>query len=230
MSTGILTLVPTPINEQHVLEQTAWEQLQVATTRGAIIAVEEIKIARRRWLAWKLPRDYVDSFWAYNEHTAAEVAPRLLDKLLQGSDVFIMSDGGLPAFCDPGRRLVDLCHQHHVRVTSTPFCNSVALAVALSGFDHKSFYFAGFLSPKRERRQQELQQLLETSEMIVLMDTPYRLSALLTELEELIGPKRRQCFFAGDLNTRSERLLRGSIGHLKQELLGEKREFILIIQ
>ena len=47
-----------------------------------------------------------------------------------------MSDGGLPAFCDPGKELVAACHRNNVKVTSSPFQNSIVLALALSGFDH----------------------------------------------------------------------------------------------
>ena len=117
MKKGTLTLIPTPISETGALEPVAFELLLKASTTEAensLFVIEDLKPGRRRWLGFKLPRESIDSFVLYNEHTASTVSKELLAELLAGKNVFLMSDGGLPAFYDPGVELVDLCHKNKV--------------------------------------------------------------------------------------------------------------------
>ncbi len=228
---GILTLVPTPIDEVNPLEQVAFKQLKEAyelKKEKTIFAIEDIKAGRRRWIRWGLSRDIVNEFVLYNEHTYEKESVALLSYLKKGFDVFLMSDGGLPAFCDPGRKLVDLCHKSQVQVTSTPFPHSISLALALSGFSHKSFWFEGFLPAKKELRENRWKELLENEATLVLMDTPYRLVKTLEELKAFLK-RKRDIFLALDLNSGDEELLRGAPNQLIKKLKNKKREFVLII-
>ena len=228
---GILTLVPTPIDEVNPLEQVAFKKLEEAyelKKEKTIFAIEDLKAGRRRWIRWGLSRDIVNDFVLYNEHTFEKESEVLLGYLKEGYDVFLMSDGGLPAFCDPGRKLVDLCHKSQIRITSTPFPHSISLALALSGFSHKSFWFEGFLPAKKEFREKRWRELLENEATIVLMDTPYRLVKTLEEVKSFLK-KKRDIFLAMDLNSESEELLRGSPVQLIKKLKNKKSEFILII-
>ena len=193
-----------------------------------IFAIEDLKAGRRRWIRWGLSRDIVNDFVLYNEHTFEKESEVLLGYLKEGYDVFLMSDGGLPAFCDPGRKLVDLCHKSQIRITSTPFPHSISLALARSGFSHKSFWFEGFLPAKKEFREKRWRELLENEATLVLMDTPYRLVKTLEEVKSFLK-KKREIFLAMDLNSESEELLRGSPGQLIKKLKNKKSEFILII-
>ena len=151
----------------------------------------------------------------------------MIKELKAGKDIILMSDCGLPAFCDPGQLLVDLCHKNKVKVTATAFSNSIALAVALSGFPHARFIFEGFIPIKKPERSSALKRILKQPEMSILMDTPYRLVRVLEELE-LLGAKR-QIFVGLDLNKVDEQLYRGAISAIKEKLSNSKREFILII-
>jgi 16S rRNA (cytidine1402-2'-O)-methyltransferase len=227
---GILTLIPTPISEAGELEPVAFALLNNAATsarENSIFVIEDLKPGRRRWLQFKLPRDCVESFVLYNEHTASVVSKELLGQLQSGKNVFLMSDGGLPAFYDPGVELVRLCHQNHIRVTSTPFFNSVVLALALSGFNHKKFWFEGFLPLDGNDRITVLKNLLNAKHTSILMDTPYRLKRVLEELVEAGSSKK--IFVAMDLNNENEELRLGSASSLLSTITDFKREFVLII-
>jgi 16S rRNA (cytidine1402-2'-O)-methyltransferase len=153
------------------------------------------------------------------------------NELRGGKRAVILSDGGLPAFCDPGQRLVDACHETGVRVTATPFPNSIALALALSGFDHRSFHFAGFLPAQAEERKRSLDQLHATQKCtLVLMDTPYRMKALLQAVGESAF-KNRKVFLATGLNSPGEQLFRGKVKDILTSLQGlEKAEFVLVVE
>ncbi len=141
-----------------------------------------------------------------------------------------MSDAGLPAFCDPGQVLVDACHEGGLKVTSTPFPNSIALALALSGFSHARFYFAGFLPANSDERKRELERLAKMNDTIILMDTPYRMAAVLNDIAQGAGLKKRKCFLAMDLNGADELLVRGDCSEVNARVktMG-KREFIVVL-
>jgi 16S rRNA (cytidine1402-2'-O)-methyltransferase len=224
-----LILVPTPISDDLPLESVALSLLMRDSLKeNVIVLVEEHKVARQRWLKWGLPRETIEKFQLYNEHTSDKMKDEVMKELKLGKIVYLMSDCGLPAFCDPGQNLVDLCHKRGVKVTSTPFPNSIALAVALSGFSHQRFSFCGFVPVKEPDRGNWIKAELKRTETLVWMETPYRLKKLLEDLYAT-GTKR-EAFLAMDLGAPSEKLLRGSVQGLKGALFeGEKREFVLII-
>lgn len=231
MSAAKLVLVPTPIDEQNPLEGVAHALLLKAATEdraNSIFVIEDLKPGRKRWLSWKLPRDIVEDFVLFNEHTSRELAPQLVAQMKSGKSVYLMSDGGLPAFCDPGQDLVRLCHEKNIQVTSTPFQNSISLAVALSGIVHNQFLFAGFLPIKDPERAEAIDKIASNNITTIIMDTPYRLKKLLEELESKID-KKRIAFLAMDLNSETEELRYGTLHSIRARLTNYKREFILVL-
>src|SRR5690606_32539801 len=113
-----------------------------------------------------LPREAIEKFILYNEHTRDELAPKIISELQVGKKAYLMSDCGLPAFCDPGVALVRMCHEHNLKITSAPFSNSISLAMALSGIDHSRFIFEGFVAKGRER-DSELKRIMRQKEVSI---------------------------------------------------------------
>lgn len=224
---GILTLVPTPIDDISPLCSVAKEALLKAVENGDQIYIEEPKAARRRWLRFGLPREAIESFVVYNEHTREDQCQRAIRDLKSGKNIFLMSDCGLPAFCDPGVELVELCHSAKLRVTSMPFANSIALAVALSGIPHNKFIFEGFVSNKKPDRSKEIKRMAHQKEVTIIMDTPYRLKKLLEEFTEHCPD--REAFLGLELNKSTEKLIKGPISYINSHVENEKKEFILIL-
>lgn len=224
-----LILVPTPISDELPLETVALQKLNEDCLKDEVlILVEEHKVARQRWIKWGLPREAIDKFLLYNEHTSEKMKIEVMKELKKGKKVYLLSDCGLPAFCDPGQNLVDLCHKQKVKVSATPFPNSIALAVALSGFSHSRFHFCGFIPVKEPERSEWMKTELKRPETLIWMETPYRLKKMIEELGKL-NPKR-EIFIGLDLGSSSEKLLRGNADHLVKLISeGEKREFVLII-
>lgn len=223
-----LILVPTPISDDLPLESVALNLLKEECLKeNVVLLVEEHKVARQRWLKWGLPREAIEKFQLYNEHTSEKMKVEVMKELKAGKKVFLMSDCGLPAFCDPGQNLVDLCHKQRVKVTSTPFPNSIALAVALSGFSHSRFTFSGFVPVKEPERDQWIKAEMKRPETMVWMETPYRLVKLIEELAKTNS--KREIFLGMDLGSPTEKLLRGSPQALLKEVEGEKREFVLVL-
>ncbi len=224
-----LILVPTPLQDDLPLETVALLMLKEKCLQdNVVLLVEEHKVARQRWLKWGLPREAIEKFVLFNEHTQKEELPQVLKALREGKEVFLLSDCGLPAFCDPGQVLVDSCHKQRIKVTSTPFPNSISLAVSLSGFSHDSFVFSGFVPVKEPERSLWMKKELKRPETLVWMETPYRLKKLLDELAGM--EDKREVFLALDLGSPAEELLRGKAQNLATQIPDkDKREFVLII-
>ena len=230
MNTGILYLIPTPLADDLPLEPSAFNLLDKASSDlgNHAIYIEDHKPARRRWISWGLDRDVITHFIQYNEHNMNETLNEAISKLSRGINILLMSDGGLPAFCDPGAKLVRRCHESGIRVKCLPHHNSISQAIALCGFECNEFHFYGFPPRKSELRESFFQKISQAETTAVLMDTPYRLKKTLEELKS-IGLKKK-VFLATNLNAKNEMLYFGNISKILSKLVEEKAEFILIIE
>ena len=221
-----LYLIPTPIDENSTISAEAKSLIQ-SKLGEAIICVEEMKEGRRRWLRFGLPRETIEEFKLYNEHTRDALKHELVAELKMKKDVILMSDCGLPAFCDPGAELVSLCHDNSIKVTATSYPNSVSLAIALSGMNHDQFIFEGFIPIKKPDRIKTLKNILNRKETSILMDTPYRLKALLEQMNE-INPNANICLCL-DLNKKDEQIHRGCVSQINKKISKTKREFVIVV-
>lgn len=224
-----LILVPTPIQEDLPLEPVAHARLlEDALKADVVVLVEEHKIGRQRWLKWGLPREAIEKFILFNEHTQEKIQSDIINELSNGKKIYLLSDCGLPAFCDPGQRLVDACHKKRLKVTATPFPNSIALALALSGFSHLSFVFSGFVPVKEPERGEWIKKELKRPETLIWMDTPYRLKKLLADYQKVSS--EREIFLGCDLGGKQELLIRGNVAAVLKGLGDqEKREFVMVV-
>ncbi|MBI4428710.1 MAG: 16S rRNA (cytidine(1402)-2'-O)-methyltransferase, partial [Ignavibacteriales bacterium] len=164
---GILYLVATPIGNPEDMTFRAVRVLKEAD----VVVYEERKEGGRllRHLGVEKP---VESLNEHNELAASSV---ILERLKEGKSVALISDAGTPVFSDPGQLLVEKAISAGVTVVPIPGASSLLPALIVSGFPINRFLFYGFLSPKRNRRIAELQQLRKEPRTIVVMETPYRL-------------------------------------------------------
>ncbi len=228
-----LTLVPTPLNPNVSLDANTIAELNQVEP-NAIFLVESHKEARRLFLAHGLPRSLIERFEEYHEQNQETLIEQCIEKIKSGIMHYLLSDGGLPAFCDPGQKLVRACHLAQIKVTSLPHHNSISLALALSGIPHQPFYFAGFLNQKSNEREIQLSQILHRPETLVFMDTPYRFEALIESILQQKLALQRDLFIASELGSQSESLFFSkitptlSLGEIRKKI-SQKPEFILIL-
>jgi 16S rRNA (cytidine1402-2'-O)-methyltransferase len=190
------------------------------------IICEEFKEARKLLSHYKIRKELI----ALNEHNENEVVDEILFKINEGKSAALISDCGTPLFSDPGHLLVDLCISQKIEVIPVPGVNSLLPALIGSGFDFEKFYYYGWLSPKKYLRRKQLLDLKRIKEVIVLLDTPYRLKRLLEDVVNLIG-KSVPVVLAYNITMADEKYYRGSaekvLGIAEKKNL--KGEFVLII-
>ena len=217
-----LYLVSTPIGNY---EDITLRALRILNEVDFIIC-EEYKEAGRLLSHFKIEKELT----ALNEHNEKEIADEILLKLIEGKSAALISDCGTPLFSDPGHLLVELCISQKISVVPVPGSNSLLPALIGSGFDFEKFYYYGWLSPKKDKRKQELLKLKNLNEVIVLLDTPYRLRTLLADVVRYLG-KKLNVVLAYQLTMKNEQFLRGTA----EEVLAEaekknmKGEFVLIL-
>jgi len=217
-----LYLVSTPIGNYEDITLRALRILKEVD----FIICEEFKEARRLLSQYRIEKE----LFALNEHSENEIANEILLKILNGKFAALISDSGTPLFSDPGHLLVELCISQDIDVIPVPGANSLLPALVGSGFDFEKFYYYGWLSPKKEERRRELLQIKGIREVIVLLDTPYRLKSLLTDMVKILGRNVRTVL-AFDLTMKTEKFFRGTAEQVLKaaEQKNLKGEFVLII-
>jgi len=217
-----LFIVSTPIGNYDDITIRAVNVLKEAD----FIICEEYKEARRLLAHLKINKELI----ALNEHNEDEIADEIIKKVLSGKSAALISDCGTPLFSDPGHLLVQLCISQNIRIIPIPGTNSLLPALIGSGFDFEKFYYYGWLSPKKDIRRKQLLDLKRVKEVIVLMDTPYRLQRLLNDVSNIFG-KQVPVVLAYELTMKDERYYRGSaekVLHAAQKN-NLKGEFVLIV-
>jgi 16S rRNA (cytidine1402-2'-O)-methyltransferase len=220
---GVLYLVATPIGN---VEDITFRAVRVLKEVD-IVVYEERKEGGRllRHLGIEKP---VESLNEHNESAATFI---ILDHLKNGKSVALVSDCGTPVFSDPGQLLVRKAVERSIKVVPVPGASSLMPALTVSGFSIDQFVYYGWLSPKRPRRIAELQQLKRERRTIVLMDTPYRLVALLKDIGDVFGESRRLCV-AFDLTMPDEEIFHGTAPTLFARFSKDERkgEFVIIVE
>ena len=217
-----LFLVSTPIGNY---DDITFRALDILRNVDFIIC-EEYKAARRMLAHYKINKELL----ALNEHNENDVVDEIVGGILNGKSTALISDCGTPLFSDPGHLLVDLCIAQGIEVVPVPGANSLLPALIGSGYDFEKFYYYGWLSQKKNLRRKQLLDLKRIKEVIVLMDTPYRLQRLLTDVVNIFG-KNIPVVLAFKLTMEDEKYYRGSAEKVlniaeKNKLKGE---FVLIV-
>jgi len=163
-----------------------------------------------------------------NEHNEKERSPDLITRFWSGQNLALISDAGTPLFADPGVEIVSLAVNSGIQVIPIPGPSS--LTAFLSILDQKldRFLFAGFLTRDPQKRKTALTELKSHRMSIILMDTPYRLKALLEDIRSVCG-KGQKLTLGCDLTLPNELLLRGSVAEIQRKIGDRKAEFILLI-
>jgi 16S rRNA (cytidine1402-2'-O)-methyltransferase len=220
---GVLYLVATPIGNYDDM------------TFRAIRVLKEVNliVCEERSEGQRLLHHYgiENQIETLNEHNEAAAASIFINLLKEGKSIALISDAGTPVFSDPGRILVEKAISQNIKIVPIPGASSLLPALIVSGFPIKEFVFAGFLSPKRERRLKELHELRKENRTIVLMDTPYRLVQLLRDMSEVFGETRKVCI-AFDLTLSTEEIFHGTASTLHKKFLKEEKkgEFVVVME
>lgn len=127
---------------------------------------------------------------SYHEYNKYEKGRKLVEKLLEGADIALITDAGTPGISDPGEELAAMCHEAGIRVTAVPGAAACITALTISGLHTRRFAFEAFLPSDKKEREYVLESLEKESRTIVLYEAPHRLVKTLKLLYERLGDRR----------------------------------------
>jgi 16S rRNA (cytidine1402-2'-O)-methyltransferase len=167
---------------------------------------------------------------AYHDHNAAEVRPRILQRLAQGTAVALVSDAGTPLISDPGYKLVAAAIEAGNRVYPIPGASALLAALVAAGLPTDRFYFEGFLPAKAGQRRNRIAELVEIPATLVLYETGPRLADSLADLANGLGA--RPAAMCRELTKAFEEVRRGTLEELAAHFAKAgkpKGEIVLVI-
>lgn len=207
MSDGALVLAATPIGDPRDAAPRLADELRSAD----VVAAEDTRRLRR--LCADLGVEPTGRVLSFHEHNEAERTPELVERLLRGERVLVVTDAGMPSVSDPGYRLVSASVAAGVRVTGVPGPSAVLMALAVSGLPVDRFCFEGFLPRKGGERATALAGLAREARTMVFFEAPHRLERTLASMGEAFGPDRRAAV-CRELTKTYEEVRRGTVAEL----------------
>lgn len=150
----------------------------------------------------------------YNDHSTEKERNKIIDMVLSGKSVALVSDAGTPLISDPGYRLIRQAHENNIKVTSLPGASSVSVALTLSGLPTDRFLFEGFLPPKTESRRNALAVLKEIPATLVFFESPRRLEGTLSDINHILGA--RETAVLREITKKFEEVKRGTPQELEE--------------
>ena len=149
---------------------------------------------------------------SYHEHNEQERSGELIDLLLRGTNVAVVSDAGTPGISDPGFRLIRLAVAKQVQVVPIPGPSALVTALVASGLPTDEFFFGGFLPARSGARQTRLNELRSVPGTLIFYEAPHRLAATLKDAFEILG--EREAVVARELTKLHEEIARGRLSEL----------------
>ncbi len=219
-----LYLVATPIGNLGDITLRALETLSSAD----VLACEDTRVTRillERYGIRNRP-------YAYHEHNAQEVGPRLIAALEAGKSVALVSDAGTPLVSDPGYRLGQLALDAGYHVVPVPGASAPLAALVGSGMPSDAFLFAGFLPVKDRGKRDRFAELSKIPATLIFFESPHRIGASVRVAAEVLGRDRR-AVVCRELTKTFEEFRRGTLGELAEyyhEDRTVKGEIVLLVE
>ncbi|MEV2251119.1 16S rRNA (cytidine(1402)-2'-O)-methyltransferase [Streptomyces sp. NPDC050147] len=208
-SPGTLVLAGTPIGDVADAPPRLAAELESAD----VVAAEDTRRLRR--LTQALGVQVGGRVVSYFEGNESARTPDLVEALVGGARVLLVTDAGMPSVSDPGYRLVAAAVEKDIRVTAVPGPSAVLTALALSGLPVDRFCFEGFLPRKAGERLSRLREVAEDRRTLVYFEAPHRIDDTLVAMAEAFGDERRAAV-CRELTKTYEEVKRGSLKELAE--------------
>lgn len=223
--TGTLYIVATPLGNLRDMTLRAVDVLQSVD----YIAAEDTRHSRPLLQNFSINTP----MFALHEHNERERAEQIIDHLLQGKSIALISDAGTPLISDPGYFLTREVRKRGLAVVPVPGASAVITALSVSGLPTDRFCFEGFLPQKSKQRQSALMLLRDEARTMVFYESPHRILACLQDMESVFGSER-EAVIARELTKKFETILSGSlfelVARVEQDANQQLGEFVVMVK
>ena len=217
---GVLFIVPTPIGN---LEDMTFRGIRVLN-ESTLIAAEDTRHTKKLLMHYNINTPTI----SYFEHNRFTRIPQIVDHLMSGKNVSVVTDAGTPGISDPAYKLIRATIENHIKVESIPGASASVTALSASGLPTDRFLFEGFL-PHRKGRRKKLERLANLEATIIFYESPMRLIRTLNDILKFIGD--RPAVIGRELTKVYEEYQRGKVSELINYFKENKPrgEFVVMI-
>ena len=221
---GELYLVATPIGDMTDIAPRALDILNIVD----IVAVEDKRRSSRLFSHFGIKTPMI----SYHDHSEEKQVKKIIDELLCGKSVALISDAGTPLISDPGFKLVNAAKDKSIKVSPIPGPCALIAAISASGLPSNRFIFEGFLPAKSIARITKIQNISADSRTIIFYEAPHRILETLIDMIKVIGPSRK-IVLARELTKSYETFisgtLKGVLEIIEKDLNQQKGEIVIVL-
>lgn len=217
---GILYIVATPIGNLDDITLRAIKTLEEAD----IIAAEDTRHTLKLLNHLGISKPLI-SYYKQNEKVKTEI---LMEKLIMGKNIALVSDAGTPVISDPGEEIVKVAIQNNIKVVPIPGPCALITALIASGMSAKEFSFIGFLPVNKKEKDEILNEISQDTKTLIFYEAPHKLISTLNEMKSILG--NRKICLARELTKIHEEFLIEEISELLEKLEEPKGEYVIIVE
>jgi 16S rRNA (cytidine1402-2'-O)-methyltransferase len=212
VASGCLYVVATPIGHRDDLSARAVATLRAAT----VIAAEDTRHSRPLLLHHGIDTPLL----ALHEYNERDAVAALVNRLLAGQSVALISDAGTPLISDPGFRLVRAARAAGIRCVPLPGACAAIAALSVGGLPSDRFVFEGFMPPKAAARRARLQALAGDARTLIFYESSHRIAESVADMRDILGAER-EAVLARELTKLFETVLDEPLGALAARIAGD---------
>lgn len=165
---------------------------------------------------------------SYHRHNEENKSEFLINKILNGENIAIITDAGTPAISDPGEEIVKLAIKNNIEIIPIPGACALINALIISGMDTKEFSFYGFLPLNKKNRKTKIEEIKKEQKTIIIYEAPHKIINTLKDIYEEIGDINISII--KELTKIHEKVFRGKISEIIEKLENIKGEIIIVIE
>ena len=219
---GKLYICPTPIGN---LEDITYRTLRVLNEVD-LIAAEDTRHSIKLLNHFEISKPLT----SYHEHNKDSKGGYLINKLLDGENIALISDAGMPGISDPGEDIIKQAIEHNIEIEVLPGATASITALVGSGLETAKFAFEGFLDRDKKIRRNQLEELKEERRTIIFYESPHRLKDTLKDMLKILG--NRKIAVNREITKKYQEIIREDIETVinvfnEKEVKGE---FVLIVE
>lgn len=217
---GKLYLVATPIGN---LEDITIRALNVLKSVD-LIAAEDTRHTLGLLNHFEINKPLI----SYYKETEKKKSPILIEKLLNGTNIALVSDAGTPGISDPGEEIVKEAIKNNIDIVPIPGACAFVNALISSGMNTREFSFIGFLSANKKERKDKLEEIKYETRTLIFYEAPHKLKTTLESMLEVLGD--RKIVLARELTKIHEEFIRGNLSTIVEQFVDIRGEFVIILE
>lgn len=222
-SYGKLSIVGTPIGNLGDFSPRGIETL----TNADYIAAEDTRVTLGLLTKFDIKKPLVSCYKPKEQ----EKSERIIELLINGNNVAMVSDAGMPCISDPGAVLVRKCYERGIPVEVIPGCNAAVASVALSGLEVDRWVFEGFLPVPKKERAERLDVVKNLPHALVFYEAPHKIKQTLSDLRDALGGERPAAL-CRELTKLHEETIRGTLDELSHyyDDIEPRGEYVIVVK